>query len=71
MGFYHQFQTALKYENLILLIQFQVYTFRTIIESSCQKGFNEEHFVKKLSTFISTFINCYLSFYLCILIFYV
>ena len=71
MGFYHQFQTALKYENLILLIQFKVYTFRTIIESSCQKGFNEEHFVKKLSTFISTFIDCYLSFYLCILIFYV
>ena len=45
MSFYHSFQTTVTFANLIPFIQIPVHKFETIIQSSCEEGFDEDHFI--------------------------
>ena len=47
MGLYYQFQTAIKFVNLIPFPQVCVFKFETIIQKFFQEGFDDDCFVLK------------------------
>ena len=69
MILYYQFQLAITVANLTSFIQIHVYKLGTIIQSSCEEGFDEDHFLKSNQRLKLHIILCMLHFLIILMIY--